>query len=230
MIPVLNEAAGVGELLAGLATGFPDAERIVVDGGSTDGTARAVLRSGATLLIGGRGRAAQMNLGAAAARGRHLCFLHADTQPLFDAEALRAALGKHPWGFCRVRLLGRPLALRVIAAFMNGRARLTRIATGDQLLIVRRDLFETIGGFAPIPLMEDVEICKRLRCHCAPAALALMVVSSGRRWEQQGVLRTVLLMWSLRLAYWAGCAPERLWEYYYGARQPLRMIEPGRPT
>lgn len=218
VVPVWNESGRIAAQLRALRRAFPDAERIVVDGGSSDGTLPAALPHADAVLLGPRGRAAQMNLGAAAARGRYLCFLHADTLPEFDQAQLLAALAAAPWAFCRVRLTGRPRALRLIAALMNRRSRLTRVATGDQLLIVRGALFREIGGFADIPLMEDVEICKRLRRRAAPRALALRVASSGRRWERDGVLPTVLRMWALRLAYWAGVSPRRLWQHYYGGR------------
>ena len=216
VIPTLNEGAGLTALLADLKEKFPGAERIVVDGGSTDDTVACALRDADTVLLGAAGRARQMNLGASAAAGTYVCFLHADTFPAFDEAALLRAMDGARWGFCRVRLRGSLRSLRVIAAFMNQRSRLSHIATGDQMLIVERAFFRAEGGFADIPLMEDVEICKRLRHRAPPRALSLAVSTSGRRWESRGVVSTVVLMWSLRLAYWMRVSPERLWRYYYG--------------
>jgi rSAM/selenodomain-associated transferase 2 len=221
VLPVLEEEARIGTLLRQLRRDFPKAELIVVDGGSRDRSVARALRGADAVLVGAAGRAAQMNLGAAVAQGDYLCFLHADTQPEFRGEDLLAALGDDTaWAFCRVHLAGRPPSLALISWFMNRRARLTRVATGDQLLIVRRELFEALDGFADLPLMEDVEICKRLRGRAPPRCLALRVTSSGRRWERDGVGVTVLRMWALRLAYWLGIPPQRLWEHYYGARAP----------
>jgi rSAM/selenodomain-associated transferase 2 len=222
VIPVLNEASGLGALLAALERDFPAAERVVVDGGSNDDSAAIALRGAHAVLLGEPGRANQMNLGAAVARGDTLCFLHADTTPEFDEAALHAALdGEFAWGFCRVALRSRLPALRMVSAFMNRRATLTGIATGDQMLMVDRELFAEQGGFAAVPLMEDVEICKRLRRVVRPRALPLVVCSSGRRWEDNGVIATILLMWALRLAFWFGVSPERLWRLYYGRRSDL---------
>jgi rSAM/selenodomain-associated transferase 2 len=217
ILPVLNEAVCLKPLLARLRAAFPGAECIVVDGGSKDGTVPEALAAADLVLLGERGRAAQMNLGAAAARGEWLWFLHADTEPLFDALAVEAALAAgSPWGFCRVRLSGRAPALRLIERAMNVRSRLTGIGTGDQLLFLRRTLFETAGGFAPLPLMEDVEFCRRLRRRARPGGAELSVRTSSRRWEENGILRTVLLMWTLRLRYALGASPDRLWARYYG--------------
>jgi hypothetical protein len=159
-----------------------------------------------------------MNAGAAAASGEYLCFLHADTLPAFDGAAFSVALAEHPpWGFCRVRLSGGHPAFRVIEAAMSLRSRLSGIASGDQMLFLRRELFRDSGGFADLPLMEDLEYCRRLRRRCRPRALPLSVVTSSRRWEQQGIAATVLRMWALRLAWFLGVPAERLWRHYYGA-------------
>lgn len=217
VIPVLNEAASIEHLLHQLAAGFPHCERIVVDGGSTDGTAALARPLADQLLLSDRGRAAQMNAGAAATTADLLLFLHADSRPQFDQTALFAALKHMPvWGFCRVRLSGRQWLLRVVERMMRLRAGLTSVATGDQLLVVRRADFVAVGTYPPIALMEDVALSKLLRRRARPCALPLEVLSSSRRWEQRGVLRTIFLMWRLRLLYVLGVSPQRLWQDYYG--------------
>ena len=222
---MLNEGARIAALLSTLRERFPDAELIVVDGGSADQSVTAAMPLADSVLLGPRGRARQMNLGAACAKHEWLCFLHADTEPLFEQSALLAALRRDAlWGFCRLRLSGPQRILAVIAVLINWRARLTRVATGDQCLLVRRTTFLRIDGFADIPLMEDVEISKRLRGLRSPLCLNLMVESSGRRWVEQGVLRTIVRMWALRLAFWLGVPPVRLWQHYYGNRA-LRVDE-----
>jgi rSAM/selenodomain-associated transferase 2 len=217
VIPVLNEQGGIAALLQDLRVRFPGAELLVVDGGSHDDTVRLALVGADAVLLGAPGRARQMNLGAAAAGGDYLLFLHADTRPEFCAAELCAELAQAPaWAFCQVKLSGPHRALAVVAWFMNRRSRLTAIATGDQLLMVRRDVFLALGGFADIALMEDIELCKRLRREAPPRRLSLRVETSSRRWEERGILRTVLQMWSLRLAYWLGASPQRLCRWYYG--------------
>lgn len=219
VIPVLNEAQRISPLLRALRRDFPDSEILLVDGGSSDASVAAALPLADSVLLGAPGRARQMNLGAACARGEWLCFLHADTQVLFDECDLRAALKTTgEWCFCQVELAGRHPALPMISWFMNRRAALTAVSTGDQLLVVRRAVFDELGGFADIPLMEDVNICKRLRARSRPLPLALKVRSSGRRWDEQGAFSTVLRMWLLRLAYVCGVSPARLYEHYYGSR------------
>lgn len=228
VVPVLNEGERLRPLLDRLTRDFPGAERIVVDGGSSDDSVARALHSGATVLLSQPGRATQMNLGAAGATGDYLCFLHADTEPRFNGEALGAALDeKARWGFCRVRLRSERFSLRVVGAFINWRSKFTGVATGDQLLIVERRLFEELGGFAAIPLMEDVDISKRLRGVCAPQILPHEVSTSARRWERDGVVLTVLRMWALRLAYWLGVSPQRLWQHYYGKSEMLADASPG---
>lgn len=219
VIPVLNEMLHIGPLLAALERDFPGAQRIVVDGGSSDDTVAAAMAGATQLLLGEAGRAAQMNLGARAASGDYLLFLHADSRPLFTAAALERVLQPAPcWGFFPLRLDGRRAEFRLLERAINLRSRCSGIGTGDQMLFLRRDLFLAVGGFAAIPLMEDVELCKRLRRKVRPRVPELAVKTSSRRWEKRGMLRTVLQMWRLRLAYALGVTPERLWRIYYGPR------------
>lgn len=217
VIPVLNEAAGIGRLLEYLARHFAGAPRVVVDGGSDDETVVAAMPRCEQLLIGNPGRSAQMNLGAAGLDTDYLLFLHADTRPRFDLEWLdRQLQGEPAWGFCPVELTGAHWLLRWVERGINWRSRATGIGTGDQMLFVRRDIFEAQGGFADLPLMEDVELCRRLRKGAPPLVLNRRVLTSSRRWEERGILRTVLQMWALRVAYSVGVSPQRLWRAYYG--------------
>jgi rSAM/selenodomain-associated transferase 2 len=207
VMPVLDEAAGIEATLAALAPlRARGAEVIVVDGGSADDTVRRAAPLADRVLAGPRGRARQMNAGAALARADLLLFLHADTVLPAVADAhVRAALQQGAtWGRFDVRIDGRHPMLRVVAALMNTRSRLTGIATGDQAIFVRRDVFHRLGGFPEQPLMEDVELSSRLRRIAAPHCIAARVVTSGRRWETRGVWRTIFLMWRLRWRYWRG--------------------------
>ena len=189
----------------------------MVDGGSRDDTAARAQRHADRVLVAPRGRARQMNAGAAAACGDALVFLHADT--VLPADADRAVLGAVAagaiWGRFDVSIAGRARLLRVVAAMMNARSRATGIATGDQAMFVRRDAFERLGGFADQPLMEDIELSGRLRALARPACLRERVTTSGRRWESRGVWRTILLMWRLRWRYWRGESPEALARAYW---------------
>ncbi|MFK8047534.1 MAG: TIGR04283 family arsenosugar biosynthesis glycosyltransferase [Halioglobus sp.] len=217
VIPVLNEQDNIAELLSAIEEKFPDAQTIVVDGGSSDDTVPIALPVAHLLLTGAPGRAQQMNLGADSSSKDYLIFLHADSFPSFGQAFLLEVLSQEPaWGFCRVQLSGTSLAFRIIEWAMNTRSRLTRIATGDQMLFVRRDLFLELGGYADIPLMEDVELCKRLRASAKPQQIQQTVKTSSRRWEANGVIGTMVQMWWLRLAYFFGVSPQRLWRTYYG--------------
>jgi rSAM/selenodomain-associated transferase 2 len=221
IIPVLNEAAAIGMLLADLAPlRAAGAEVILVDGGSSDGTLQ---RAGAfvdRVLQAPKGRATQMNAGARAAAGDVLWFLHADTRlPAGAAAALQNACAAGArWGRFDVRLSGRHLLLRLVERGMNIRSRLTGIATGDQGIFVTRAAFEQVGGFPELALMEDITLSAALRRLARPSCLRVALVTSSRRWEAQGVLRTILLMWRLRLGYALGADPLRLACRYDRAR------------
>lgn len=217
VMPVLNEAQGIDAQLDALRPLCDrGAELLVVDGGSTDDTARRVQARGVRLIAAPRGRARQMNAGAAASQGRYLLFLHADTRLPPDADRLveQALSGAAVWGRFDVRISGRHPMLRVIATMMNWRSRWSGIATGDQALFVRRSAFDAVGGFADQPLMEDIDLSRRLRAVTPPACRRERVLTSGRRWESRGVWRTMVLMWCLRWAYWRGESPQRLAERY----------------
>ena len=212
-MPALDEAARIAGSLAALGPlRAQGVQVIVVDGGSRDGTAQRCEGAADAVITSPRGRARQMNAGARAATGQALLFLHADTTLPPDALALiTSTLEQHPWGRFDVRIAGRSRWLPVVAAFMNARSRLTGIATGDQALFMRREVFDAVGGFPDQALMEDIEFSKRLRRHAgAPACLRAKVVTSGRRWDERGAWRTIVLMWRLRWLYWRGVSAERL--------------------
>jgi rSAM/selenodomain-associated transferase 2 len=218
IMPVLDEGDGIAAALDALADlRALGTEVIVVDGGSRDATVQRARLRADRVISAPRGRALQMNAGAATAAGNVLLFLHADTRLPPDADhILLRGLDRsgRVWGRFDVEIDGRNPLLAVIAALMNIRSRLTGIATGDQAIFVRRDAFQAAGAFAAIPLMEDVALCKRLKRVSRPLCLRERVVTSGRRWETNGVVRTVLLMWRLRFAYFFGADPQSLARQY----------------
>jgi rSAM/selenodomain-associated transferase 2 len=218
IIPVLDEGDGIAAALDALAhLRAVGTEVIVVDGGSRDATVeRAQLRADRVVLAT-RGRALQMNAGAERASGDVLLFLHADTR--LPAEADRVVLNgldqsRRVWGRFDVKIDGRSRLLPVVAWLMGLRSRLTGIATGDQAIFLRRDAFQAVGGFPAVALMEDIAICKRLKRLGRPLCLRACVTTSGRRWEKNGVLSTILLMWRLRFAYFLGADPKQLARQY----------------
>jgi rSAM/selenodomain-associated transferase 2 len=218
VVPVLDEEAGIADALAALAPLRDNgAEAIMVDGGSRDRTPAVAAPLADRVLTARRGRATQMNAGAAAASGDIVLFLHADTRLPDDAGRLiREGLARsgRAWGRFDVRIAGGHPLLAVVSAFMNLRSRLTGIATGDQAIFVTRDAFEAVGGYPDIPLMEDVALTARLKRIGRPLCLSARVTTSGRRWLQHGVLRTIVLMWRLRLAYYFGAEPAALARRY----------------
>ena len=213
VLPVLDEAPGIRAALEALAPLRRDGHEVIVaDGGSADGTPALAAGLCDKLVSSARGRALQMNAGARAASGQALLFLHADTRlPGNAAGMVSQALASSVWGRFDVEIEGRHALLKVVARAMNLRSRLTGIATGDQAIFVRREAF---AGFPEIPLMEDIAFSKAMKRLGRPACLRGRVRTSGRRWESRGVVRTIVLMWRLRLLYFLGAHPERLARLY----------------
>jgi len=214
IMPVLNEAPNIVAALEALrplrARG---AEIIVADGGSADGTVALARPLADFVIASARGRATQMNAGAGLARGDVLMFLHADTRlpPDADRHVLEGlARSGRAWGRFDVAIDGEQALLRIIAAAMSLRSRLTGITTGDQAMFATRQAFDAVGGFPEIALMEDITLARHLKRISPPLSLRARVTTSGRRWERRGVVRTMVLMWRLRLAYFFGAAPDAL--------------------
>ena len=226
IVPMLNEERAIVDTLARLAPlRARGAVVVAVDGGSTDRTVERARAAADHVLVAPRGRALQMNAGARHALADPavdtLLFLHADTRLPDDADReIRAACAGRTtaWGRFDARIEGASPALALVAAMMNLRSRVTGVCTGDQCLFATRALFDTLGGYAELPLMEDIEFSRRARRVARPVALRARVTTSGRRWERNGVVRTVLLMWRLRLAYFLGADPARLAAAYRDAR------------
>jgi rSAM/selenodomain-associated transferase 2 len=216
IIPTLNEELSIVNCLVGLQSLRQYCEIIVVDGGSADNTKKLAQPLADKLISSTTGRAVQMNTGTERATGELLIFLHADTSLPQDAlnQVIGAIKNNRQWGRFDVTLSGNHPMLKVIAIFMNWRSRLTGIATGDQAIFVNKQLFESVGQYPVIPLMEDIALCKKLKKISSPICLKAKVISSGRRWEQFGVFETLLLMWSLRLRYFLGADPQTLANLY----------------
>jgi rSAM/selenodomain-associated transferase 2 len=220
IIPVLNEGKTIGATLRALLALAPH-EVIVVDGGSGDGTTDRCRELGVELLSSEPGRARQMNLGARHATGNVLLFLHADTRLPRSAFLDIANALDNPscaGGRFDVELEGRHWMLRIVGALINMRSRTTKVGTGDQGIFVRREIFSRIGGYPDIPLMEDIAFCRALKKQGRVACLRSRVVTSARRWEKEGVWRTIIRMWALKSLYLAGVSPERLKRFYADTR------------
>ncbi|PKO90747.1 MAG: glycosyl transferase [Betaproteobacteria bacterium HGW-Betaproteobacteria-10] len=217
VIPVLNEASSIVQVLERLQEfRRQGAEVIVVDGGSNDGTAERASSLADCVTTSLRGRGRQMNVGAAQAKGDVLLFLHADTLlPPSALTLIREAIGNSAcWGRFDVRIEGSISGLGMVAFMMNWRSRLTGIATGDQAIFVTPEAFRRRGGFPVIPLMEDVVFSGWMRKESPPACLTEKVTTSGRRWEKHGLLRTILMMWWLRIRFYFGASPNDLAREY----------------
>lgn len=219
VVPTLDEEQHIEDTLGHARNGGAD-EIIVVDGGSLDRTAEIALPRADRVLQAAPGRASQMNAGARLASGDILVFLHADTRlPADFAPSVRAAVGAGAvGGRFDVRLEPGSALLRLVAGLMNLRSRLSGIATGDQAIFVRRDVFEALGGYQDIPLMEDIDFSRRLKQAGRLGHLRQRVSTSSRRWQRNGTVRTILLMWTLRLLYFLGVSPARLRRAYRDQR------------
>jgi rSAM/selenodomain-associated transferase 2 len=212
IIPTLNEEKTIQSCLLALQPLRNDCEIIIVDGDSIDNTKILALPLVDKVMTSAKGRAKQMNNGASYATGDILIFLHADTRLPENALPLiqQKISSTRQWGRFDIQLSGNSFMLKVIAQMMNWRSRLTRIATGDQVIFVTRMAFDKAGQYPEINLMEDIALCKALKKISPPICLKDKVISSGRRWEHNGIYRTILLMWSLRLRYFFGADPQTL--------------------
>ena len=219
IIPVLNEQCNLGKLLTSLRKQVSDKTEIIgVDGGSSDDSLVVAHELSDTVICAAKGRSMQMNAGANRAKGNTLLFLHADTRlpdGFYGELSIGFAQSNKCWGRFNVQLSGQQRLFRVIESFMNWRSRLTGIATGDQAIFVRRAAFEKVNGFPPVPLMEDIRLSTKLKSISRPYCSRLSVTTSSRKWEQQGIMKTVWLMWRLRFAHYCGTDPEKLAGQYY---------------
>jgi len=234
IIPFLNESASIEKLLLNIDEVFPEIEFvrgrrklayefIFVDGGSIDETPKKINKhfqnkSNVFILESEKGRAKQMNIGALKANGDAYLFIHADT--LLPNTACHVLMdffeqNKKVWGSFSISFDDNAIPFRLLSWMINRRSELTQVVTGDQALFVKRDNFEKLGGFPDIPLMEDVAITKKLRKYSSGFRCKDAVITSSRRWKHKGLLRTIMLMWFLRLAYVLGVSPKRLASWYY---------------
>jgi rSAM/selenodomain-associated transferase 2 len=220
IIPTLNEAPIITSTLTRLQNLRPVVEIIIADGGSTDNTVDLAAAYADQVISSAPGRALQMNAGARQANGDVLIFLHADT--LLPEKALdlikQSISSTSPWGRFDIRLSGRQFMFRVIALMMNWRSRFTGIATGDQVIFVSKEAFYAAGQYPEINLMEDIALCKALNTISTPVCLNAKVTSSSRRWEQNGIFQTIVLMWVIRLLYFLGADPNVLAQLYAKGR------------
>jgi len=221
IVPMLDEAEGIAGTLRAIRRGAPEAEIIVVDGGSADSSV-AIAEPLCDVVVGeSRGRARQMNAGAKISRGDALAFVHADTLvPASFGADIAAALSNPAvvGGRFDVKLDSSALPYRVIGAMISWRSRISRVGTGDQAIFVRREVFARLGGFPELDLCEDLEFSRRLKRAGRVACLRSRVITSARRWNRDGLARTVLRMWMIRAMYLAGVSPARLKRMYADVR------------
>ena len=219
IIPVYNEASNLDRCLANLRrhNALENVEIIVSEASDCPLSEDISATHGCLFTRSVRGRAQQMNTGSRLASRDCLLFLHVDTQlpETFNPSSINLKPSGQGWGFFRVRLSGKSPLFRCIEWFMNGRSRLTQVATGDQTLFFDKNFFDRLGGFPELPIMEDIAMSKLARSHSRPKIIRLPVTTSSRRWEQNGIIKTILLMWGLRFAYWIGVSPRKIHRIYY---------------
>ena len=216
IIPVLNEEQSVKALLQQLQIYRQQGhEVIVVDGGSHDETVSISKPLADKVIMSESGRARQMNKGVAESTNEVLWFLHADTSiPENVIETIQESLNKYEWGRFNIKLSGSNFLFRIIENMINIRSCLSCVATGDQGIFIKRNTFDSIGGYPEIPLMEDVALSKKLKTISQPACIKETLTTSSRRWEKKGIIKTILLMWYLRFLYWIGVTPAKLAKLY----------------
>ena len=212
IIPTLNEEKTIEGCLSALQPLRDECELIIVDGDSIDNTRILAAPLADKVITSAKGRSRQMNNGARLAAGDILIFLHADTRlPENALQMIQQEIGSaNQWGRFDVQLSGNSFMLKMIAQMMNWRSRLTGIATGDQTIFVTSRAFDKVGQYPEINLMEDIALCKALKKISPPICLKAKVMGSSRRWERNGIYKTILLMWSIRLRYYFGADPQTL--------------------
>ena len=219
IVPVLNEATCLDSLLVQLKDWRNEKDEVIfVDGGSEDASRNMILASGFRLIKSELGRAKQLNQGAMAAKGDVLWFLHADSDisEISRESFLSLAHNEGFWGFFKIKISDKALIFRIMAFFMNCRASCTRVATGDQGIFVSKSTFIEVGAYSDIKLMEDIELSCSLRCRAAPIILRGPISTSARRWRTNGVVKTILLMWLLRIGWFLGCSDRTIRRLYDG--------------
>jgi rSAM/selenodomain-associated transferase 2 len=221
IIPVFNEATTIVQTLGRLKDDV-GVELIVVDGGSQDNTVELAKQMGVKVISSPiSGRAQQMNIGAVAARGDILLFLHADTQlPQNYQKIVQLTLAKEKViaGAFELAIDGQQWSLRLVEKMVNWRSHFLSLPYGDQAIFLDKKVFQDLGGFANLPIMEDFEFVQRLKRRGKIAIVPVAVLTSGRRWQKLGVFKTTLINQLIIVGYYLGISPARLRHFYQNQR------------